>query len=548
MLRPFQHRAGHYCFLILIAVPLFFFKLGSPSLWDVDEGHNAETAREMLVSGNWIVPTFNFRLRTDKPALLYWLQIVSYQMFGVNEFSARLPSAVASVLAVLVTYELGRRMFQASTGALAGVILASTVLFCAAAHFANPDAILLAFSTLSFWFFWRSFAAGTSSWFVPAGICTGFAVLAKGPVGVVLPLVVSGLFLLWNRQLSRLWQRGLIWGILAFSLTVVPWYAWVSAETKFVFLQEFLYTHNTGRFTAPMEGHGGPVFYYLICLIVGFAPWSAFLVPVCWAGMGKKTQQDADFPNVHAYRFLWCWVFTYLAFFSVSGTKLPNYILPIYPALAILTARFLDRWRRQTVVIPGWLMNYCLVCLALVGIAFSTGLALAGGMWDMLSLGGRKLPGLGQWAIIGAVPLLGALAGWWSARHRQPVSLIASSSIAAALFIGSLGVWGSGAVAAYKAAKPLADALKAHQSQQEIRIGCYHYYQPSLVFYCRQEVIRLQNEEELREFLQYPMPIYLFVPAKEWMNWQTTVPGSFHVLDRHYDLYQGEDILIVANY
>jgi len=166
----------------------------------------------------------------------------------------------------------------------------------------------------------------------------------------------------------------------------------------------------------------------------------------------------------------------------------------------------------------------------------------------MLSLGGRKLPGLGQWAIIGAVPLLGALAGWWSARHRQPVSLIASSSIAAALFIGSLGVWGSGAVAAYKAAKPLADALKAHQSQQEIRIGCYHYYQPSLVFYCRQEVIRLQNEEELREFLQYPMPIYLFVPAKEWMNWQTTVPGSFHVLDRHYDLYQGEDILIVANY
>src|SRR5262249_25240254 len=104
-------RLIHYVALLLLGAALFLLNLGKPSLWDIDEGNNAEAAREMYESGNWIVPTFNYQLRTDKPALLYWLQIFSYQAFGINEFSARLPSAFAAMMAVLLTYELARRMF-----------------------------------------------------------------------------------------------------------------------------------------------------------------------------------------------------------------------------------------------------------------------------------------------------------------------------------------------------------------------------------------------------------------------------------------------------
>src|SRR5262245_2930852 len=150
MFQRLNHRLGHYALLLLIGAAMFLVNLGGPSLWDIDEGNNAEAAREMRERDNWVIPTFNYQLRVDKPALLYWLQIAAYEQFGVNEFSARLPSALAALLAVLFTYELGRRMFGAVTGLLGGLVLATAVTFSAAAHFANPDALLNASTLLTF--------------------------------------------------------------------------------------------------------------------------------------------------------------------------------------------------------------------------------------------------------------------------------------------------------------------------------------------------------------------------------------------------------------
>ena len=121
----FTHRLSHYAILLAAMAVLTLPNLGVQSLWDVDEGVNAEAAREMMEAGTWISPLFNFELRTAKPALLYWLQISSYSVFGVNEFAARLPSVLAGMLTVLLVYELARRMFGANTGLLAGIVLAS---------------------------------------------------------------------------------------------------------------------------------------------------------------------------------------------------------------------------------------------------------------------------------------------------------------------------------------------------------------------------------------------------------------------------------------
>src|SRR5436309_6047099 len=141
MFERFPQRAVHYLLLVLVSGGLFLPNVGEPRLWDIDEGNNAEAAREMLEADNWRLPTFNYQLRVDKPALLYWLQILGYRTFGVGEFAARLPSALAAIATILLTYELGRRMFGPPAGLLAGLTLASAVMFCAAAHFANPDAL-----------------------------------------------------------------------------------------------------------------------------------------------------------------------------------------------------------------------------------------------------------------------------------------------------------------------------------------------------------------------------------------------------------------------
>src|ERR1051326_9527712 len=123
MFQLWHNRLGHYLLLLAVSLGLSLPNLGRPSLWDIDEGNNAEAAREMLTTGNWVVPMFNSKLRVDKPALLYWLQIFSYLAFGVNEFAARFPSALAALLAVITTDEFARTLFGTAAGLLAGLIL-----------------------------------------------------------------------------------------------------------------------------------------------------------------------------------------------------------------------------------------------------------------------------------------------------------------------------------------------------------------------------------------------------------------------------------------
>ena len=232
MFQQFNHRGYHYLLIAVAWAALCLPNLGKPSLWDVDEGRNSGAAYEMRESGNWIVPTFNYELREDKPALLYWMQMGCFELFGVGEFAARLPSALAALLSLLCTYELACSLFGRAAGLLAGLLLGSTIGLCGAAHFANPDSLLNGFTCLALTLFWLDYARNGRSWFLTAGIAVALAVLAKGPIGLLLPGAVIFLFLMWQRDLRRLLDRRLIWGAVLFLLVAAPWYAWVGAETK----------------------------------------------------------------------------------------------------------------------------------------------------------------------------------------------------------------------------------------------------------------------------------------------------------------------------
>jgi 4-amino-4-deoxy-L-arabinose transferase-like glycosyltransferase len=565
MLRHLNHRCIHYAILTAMCLALYLPNLGAPSLWDIDEGNNVEAMREMLAADNWHVPTFNFQLRVDKPALLYWLQIFASLAFGIGEFAGRLPSALAALATVFTTYELGRKMYGSSAGLCAAAALASAAMFCAAAHFANPDALLVACTALTFFFFWAGLKLSGRIWFVPVNVMMALAVLAKGPVGVALPVTVIVLYLVLARQTRLLLNRAVFYGAATFLAVALPWYIWVGVDTKFVFLRGFIGTHNFGRFFSSMEGHTGPVYYYLGVLALGFAPWSVFLLPLGWhlyrswknrtasaAPTGGGPWVDAPAPatadrQLHPELFLLCWSAVYLVFFTISRTKLPNYILPMYPALALLIGRFLAEWSAGRATPPVWMMRLSFACLALIGVSTVVGLLLVGGVIPTPLLRGHYFPELAGWAWLGILPIAGAaFAAWCAHRGQRSLATIAMTSLAV-LFLAPLTGSATRIFDHYKAPEPLAELIHVHQSERDVRVAAFDYFQPSLVYYCRREVTPLGGDFQACEFLRTPIQVFLITPAATWDRLATQVRVPCQVLGKRWDMYRNCEVVVVTN-
>jgi 4-amino-4-deoxy-L-arabinose transferase-like glycosyltransferase len=546
MFRRLDNRVGHYALSALVWAVLCLPNLGGPGLWDIDEGNNAECAVEMYVSGNFVVPTFNYKLRVDKPVLLYWLQASAYHVCGINEFAARLPSALASLLALLIAYELGRCLFTRFAALLASLVLASSVAFCAAAHFANPDALLNLCTLLTLWCFWNHYAR-RGWWLLGAGTACGLGMLAKGPVALMLPMATTMLFLLVRRELRRLWDVRLVGAAVVFLLVAAPWYIWVGVETKGEWLNGFLLKHNVTRALDVMENHSGPFYYYALVLIAGLVPWSVFLGPTFVYAIRQREYVASESRKAEGGpQFLLCWIAIWFVFFTLVRTKLPNYILPAYPAVALLTASFLDDWRRGRLTLSAWVMPTSLACLALLGVGVGVGLLVVGDVLP-LELKGHRFPGLERGAWLGVVFIVGAAIATWSVRQKWRGGLIDCVAVAGIIFTGALGCWGVNLVDRFKAPRPLAQALPEDQLRREVRVGALGYFQPSLVFYCQREVHCPENLIQTVAFLHTPMPVYVFVSEETWEQLRIFAPASYRVLDRRRDLYNGREVLLMTN-
>lgn len=564
-------RAGHYLLLLLACGLLFFANLGGPSLWDVDEGRNATAALEMHEADDWVVPTFNAELRADKPALLYWCQIVCYRLFGIHETSARLPSALAALLTMLVCYELGRRLFSPTAGLFAGLIAASTPMLCAAARFANPDSLLNLFSVALLALFWAVLpqplpsplggrgAEGTARWwFWALGALAGLASLAKGPVGFLLPGAVIFTYLMWERRLALLWQRGVVESILVLGAVSLPWYAWVAFDTHGEFLRGFFLRHNVSRFLSPMENHGGFPLFYVVVLLAGLAPWCVFLGWAFWYGgwscattVRPKWQTrwlaTVDAGKACAYRFLLTWIGVYLLFFSFAATKLPNYVLPAVVPCALLIGRSLERWQLGQIKPAAWVVRAALLTLVGIGLATGIGLAIAAGLIPLESLRSRAVFGLAPWAGLGIVPCVSALIAWRYWRRSQCAHANVALLTGAVLFLGPLAAWAMVAWNDVKAVRPLVAGADGIHKTRDIRIGALKMeHLPSLNFYVQRTVSHHAEPSDAAAFLRYPLPVYLFLPATEWEELSKQTP-SCRVLGLRRDMYRNGEVVLVTN-
>ncbi|GIW98082.1 MAG: hypothetical protein KatS3mg111_1415 [Pirellulaceae bacterium] len=510
--------------LLVVMAVVFFFQLGTPQLWDRDEPRNAGAAREMLARGDWIVPTFNAELRDHKPVLLYWGQMVAAQIVGDNEWSARLPSALAAVLSVLFTAVLasrltGRTRGISQEGFWAAAVLSTSLLFVMAGRAATPDACLVTFSTLGIVLLvlgsvvpappYASGRVGTIRWWscLWGYAALGVAALAKGPVGIILPLAVVHAWWLvcyrlqqrqsptvvapvgrWRAMATELWQTfgpvpivKCLWrlktlpGLVIALAVAAPWYVLVGLETDGAFLRGFFLEHNLGRATRPMEGHDGGLLFYPAMLLVGTFPWSLWLIPVL---MWAKSAYRENVALRQLAVLSACWVAVYVVAFSVARTKLPSYITPCYPGVALLLGCFLRQFETQWWMPRiGWRKTFYLFAL-LLGVLLSGGVLMAAAKTGMP---GVRIAALGGIAIT-AVGVCGWLLDLTGAARAVPSICL----IGATVFQAMVFAIGASAASAYRQ-----DLTTLRQLQQELPCTTWlslNGLEPSWVYYVQQPI------------------------------------------------------------
>lgn len=309
----------------------FFLGLGAVPLFDLDEGAFSEATREMLLRGDYISTFLNGQPRYDKPILIYWLQAVSVLAFGTTEFAFRLPSALCATAWVVLVFLFVRRVRDTRTGLLAAGFTATaagiTVIGRAAIADALLNLLLVAACTSAYLYFTER----DRRWLRATFVAVGFGLLAKGPVAVLVPAAATFLFCLSRGEL-RVWLRALLdpAGIALMLAIAAPWYIAQYAKEGDAFVRGFLLKHNVDRFSAPMHGFRGSAFFYLPWLFVATLP---FLAPLLRVLRDLSTLWRDDLG-----RFCLLWFGFVLAFFSLSGTKLPHYAFYGYTGVFIAMA------------------------------------------------------------------------------------------------------------------------------------------------------------------------------------------------------------------
>lgn len=372
--------------LLLIGFLAFFWNLGSIGLIDETEPLFAEAARQMTVTEDWIVPFFNGKTRFDKPPLVYWLMAIAYKIVGVNEWGARLPSAIAALgLTALGFYTLRRFAFPPNrliepkipnslwfSAWVGAALIALNPLTLVWARTGVSDMLLVGCMDSALLCFFIGYAeireedakmrgwgdggkqldSYFSPWYVAFYVLSALAVLAKGPVGIVLPGLIIGAFLLYlgKFRLVVRQMRPLLGGLI-FAAITIPWYVLVIWKQGDAYINSFFGYHNLQRFTSVVNDHAGPWYFYFLVVLVGFAPWSSYL-PLAIARLRfweRKYWQATPAPTQLGL-FALFWFAGVFGFFTIAVTKLPSYVLPLMPAAAILVTLL---WTEQMFPIVG---------------------------------------------------------------------------------------------------------------------------------------------------------------------------------------------------
>ena len=480
--------------LFVLAGCLFFVGLGSLPLLEPDEGRNAEVAREMLASGDWANLHYDGLPYLDKPPVFFWLVASSFKLAGLHEWSARAPSALMGLCLLLLAWFLTRRMFGDSTAARSGVIIATTPLVIVFSRLVIFDMTLAFFITLAMASFWFAEGAEFRRPWLDAlmFLALGLATITKGPVGFLLPLLSIAIYQALRGKIREL--KRLRWGLgcAVFLASVLPWFISISIRhpdfPSYALLEESL-----ARYAGGLVHRRGGLFYYIPVYLVGFFPWSIFLLWVGWSRhkQWKEIRLGSFSPNL----YLLTWSAVTFAFFSLSRSQLPGYFLPAIVPLSILMAKAWDDVAAPGAArLPDWLTAgfASLLGLGLI-VAACSRLAIFSSPHSQLA---RELDPAVFAPLKPSILYTGLILAALAVVGRNIAARVRGSSLSlAALLLLALTAplllarW-IGPLRAYAethSSRPLANTILS-SPERDLPIYGYYYFRTSLPFYLRHPV------------------------------------------------------------
>ncbi|MBL7851429.1 MAG: glycosyltransferase family 39 protein [Cyclobacteriaceae bacterium] len=509
--------------LSVVAITANFW--GFP-VYILDEAKNAACAMEMLERGDWVVPTFNNVLRTDKPPLHYFFMMASYSVFGYTPFAARLFSVIMGLLTVAVVYRFARKMEGEQVAYYAGLILSASLFVIAEFHLAVPDPYFIFFLTLSWLSFAYAWESGRVNYYYVSYAAAALAFLAKGPVAVVLSAGACGGFLLLKGELSwgslrkvRLWQ-----GMLLFLALAAPWWIAVAIETQGEWVRGFIWEHNVGRFSAAYEDHANPPGMTVLLLLVAMLPLSGYLPRAMMTAWKERRQHSLLVMALVS-------VAVVLVFFSVSRTLLPNYVGPAVPFAALLMAKGIERQ------LAGFVLSSLPIRILTLSLAVVLS-ALVPVMQDMIAhdkwISG--FPGL-AWLFLplSAGAWLSAGFAWQNHLRRALATYLLSFWLTGVLFF-YLGV------PTIMSQNPVARSLPVLESATE-EIVAYRFFNAAYVFNLRRTFVTSWDMNTLLRYVD-GRPVIILTRQEDR---EALEKAGFRVIFEHPYLFEGSTALVFTN-
>ena len=470
--------------LVLMAL-IWFGTLDVRHLLRSDEGRYAEIAREMAATGDWVTIRYQGLKYFEKPPLHLWMTALAYELFGVGDWQSRLWVALSGALGVVLTALAAQRWFAG--GLLAALVLIAAPTWNIASHFNSLDmgvsgALAGVLAALLIAQHPGNTRNVQRNWMWAAWAAMAVAVLTKGLIGIVLP----GLALVAYTLLARdwaLWRRlYLVSGTGVFLAITAPWF-WLVSQRNPEFAQFFFIHEHWERYTSSVHQRGAPAWYFVPQLLAGFAPWLGLL-----PGMARALRAESKTHAAPAFRpLLFCavWTVVIFAFFSASGSKLPGYILPVFPALAVLAAAALQglnaaAWRRQL-----WVM-----------LALFAALLLASPLIGRTGAGEQVLRDYGLWLSAGCALAVAALLGALGMQRRG--AQLPSMALAAFGFFGAttLGLLGHETLGRPASGADLLPAIQA-VLKPDMPIYAVKLLDHTLPYYLRRTVVMVEEPDEL---------------------------------------------------
>jgi len=511
---------AQFALLLGLCFVIYFVNLGQWDLWSPDEPRYAEVSREMVNGGDWILMHRNGELYTDKPPLFFWFNgISSFLWQGVTPFSVRFPSALFGTLTVLLTFFIGRRLYSSRTGFLSGLILATSFQFAYLSTRGNIDTTLTFFTTASILCFiqwYQSNQEGEISLKGMKGLSfygyyvgMALATLAKGPVGFILPLLVTLLFLLVQKDWKGIKAIRLLPGMLLFLAIVLSWYLPAVLMGGKDYLNATLLHHSFDRF-AKGSAHIRPIYYYLYQFPPNFLPWIIFLPAAMAYGFSR-----AMIAKRKEFLFLMIWFICIFGFFTLSKGKRGLYFLPLFPAVSLMVGRLwedfvsfsMKHFRHEWITIPLY---------GLMGVICVAGVALP---WVISA----KLPSYFSYSLPVAFLLVGVSIGLFVLNRFKYYG---------AIFLLLIGMMAGGFFYALRVVFPLVNPYKSSRFIcQEIttrmqpgeKLAIYGDFEPGpFNFYTGIVPIPvLEEEEALLHFLRSPERGFCLLKSRDFLKFQS---------------------------